>query len=70
MLELRGIRKGSEVLVRSLEDPNLPAQKAVIIRTYPSPSRWCVVRFESGDYAQVEENQVSTTFEEYKKGFD
>ncbi len=70
MLELRGIRKGSEVLVRSLENPNLPAQKAVVIRTYPSPSRWCVVRFESGDYAQVEENQVSTMFEEYKKGFD
>ncbi len=70
MLELRGIRKGSEVLVRSLEDPNLPAQKAVVIRAYPSPSRWCVVRFESGDYAQVEENQVSTMFEVYKKGFD
>ncbi len=70
MLELRGIRKGSEVFIRSIEDPNLPARRAVVIRTYPSPSRWCVVRFESGDYAQVEENQVSTMFEEYKKGFD
>jgi hypothetical protein len=68
MLEERGIRKGIEVLVRDPDAPNLPARKAVVIRTYPRPSRWFVVRFESGDMAQVEENQVSTMFEEYKKG--
>jgi hypothetical protein len=68
MLEERGIRKGIEVLVRDPDAPNLPARKAVVIRTYPRPSRWFVVRFESGDVAQVEENQVSTMFEEYKKG--
>jgi hypothetical protein len=68
MLEERGIRKGVEVLVRDLEAPNLPARKAVVIRTYPRPSRWFVVRYESGDVAQVEENQVTTMFEEYKKG--
>jgi hypothetical protein len=70
MLEIRGIRKGSAVFVRNLDDPHLPARKAVVIRTYPNPSRWCIVRFESGDYAQVEENQVSTMFEEYKRGFE
>ena len=70
MLELRGIRKGIEVLVRDPDDPNLPARKAIVIRTYPSPSRWCVVRYESGDVAQIEENQVTTMFEEYKKKLD
>jgi hypothetical protein len=68
MLEERGIRKGIEVLVRDPDSPNRPARKAVVIRTYPRPSRWFVVRFESGDLAQVEENQVSTMFEEYQKG--
>jgi hypothetical protein len=70
MLELRGIRKGIEVLVRNPDAPHQPAQRAVVIRTYPRPSRWCVVRFESGDYAQVEEDQVTTMFEEYRKGRD
>ncbi|HIG99154.1 MAG TPA: hypothetical protein HA258_01100 [Thermoplasmata archaeon] len=70
MLELRGIRKGIEVLVRNPDAPHQPARRAVVIRTYPSPSRWCVVRFESGDYAQVEEDQVTTMFEEYRKGRD
>ncbi|MBN1860180.1 MAG: hypothetical protein JW840_01830 [Candidatus Thermoplasmatota archaeon] len=68
MLEQRGIRKGVEVLVRNPEAPNLPARKAIVIRTYPRPSRWFVVRYESGDIAQVEETQVTTMFEEYKKG--
>lgn len=67
MLEERGIRKGIEVLVRDPEAPNQPARKAVVIRTYPRPSRWFVVRYESGDVAQVEETQVTTMFEEYKK---
>jgi hypothetical protein len=68
MLEERGIRKGIEVLVRDPTDPRVPARKAVVIRTYPRPSRWFVVKYESGDYAQVEESQVTTMFEEYKKG--
>ncbi len=68
MLEERGIRKGTEVLVRNPDVPNRPARKAVVIRTYPRPSRWFVIRYESGDIAQVEEDQVTTMFEEYKKG--
>jgi ribosomal protein S12 len=68
MLEERGIRKGIEVLVHDPNAPNQPARKAVVIRTYPRPSRWFVVRYESGDMAQVEETQVTTMFEEYKKG--
>jgi len=70
MLELRGIRKGIEVLVHNLENPNLPARKAVVIRTYPRPSRWFVVRYETGDIGQVEETQVTTMFEEYRKNID
>jgi len=69
MLEERGIRKGVEVFVRNPDAPGLPARKAVVIRTYPRPSRWFVVRYESGDYEQVEETQVTTMFEEYNKGF-
>jgi hypothetical protein len=69
MLEERGIRKGVEVLVHNLDAPKLPAKKAVVIRTYPRPSRWFVVRYENGDYAQVEETQVTTMYEEYNKGF-
>jgi hypothetical protein len=69
LLEERGIRKGVEVLVRDPDSPKRPARKAVVIRTYPRPSRWFVVRFESGDYEEVEENQVTTMFEEYNKGF-
>ena len=68
MLEQRGIRKGVEVLVRNPEAPNLPARKAIVLRTYPRPSRWFVVRYETGDIAHVEETQVTTMFEEYKKG--
>ena len=68
MLEERGIRKGIEVLVRYPDAPNRPARKAVVIRTYPRPSRWFVVKFESGDMEQVEETQVTTMYEEYKKG--
>lgn len=69
MLEERGIRKGVEVLVRDPDTPNRPARKAVVIRTYPRPSRWFVVRFESGDYEEVEETRVTTMYEEYNKGF-
>jgi len=68
MLEERGIRIGIEVFVRDPDAPNRPARKAVVIRTYPRPSRWFVVKFESGDMEQVEETQVTTMYEEYKKG--
>jgi hypothetical protein len=67
MLEERGIRKGIEVLVTDPNAPNLPARKAIVLRTYPRPSHWFVVKYESGDIAQVEESQVTTMFEEYKK---
>jgi hypothetical protein len=68
MLEERGIRKGIEVYVQDPDAPNRPARKAIVIRTYPRPSRWFVVKFESGDMEQVEETQVTTMYEEYKKG--
>jgi hypothetical protein len=69
MLEERGIRKGVEVLVTDPDSPRAPPRKAVVINTYPRPSRWFVVRYENGDYAQVEETQVTTMFEEYNKGY-
>jgi hypothetical protein len=68
MLEDRGIRKGIEVLVRSWDQPDAPPRKARVIRTYPYPSRWFVVKYESGDFEQVEESQVTTMFEWYRKG--
>lgn len=68
MLEERGIRKGIEVMIRDANDPDVPARKAVVLRTYPSPSRWCVVKFETGDIEQVEEKQVTTMFEINRKG--
>jgi len=69
MLEDRGIRKGITVMVRDGDDPDIPARKAVVIRIYPAPSNWCVVQYESGDMAQVTENQVTTMFEINKQGF-
>ena len=68
MLEDRGIRKGIEVLVHRVDEPGLPPRRATVIRTYPRPSHWFVVRFESGDMEQVEESQVTTMFEYYRKG--
>lgn len=68
MLETRGIRTGIEVLVQDSEDPDIPARKAIVIRTYPPPSRWFVVKYETGDIAQVEEKQVTTMFEIHRKG--
>ncbi len=67
MLEDRGIRKGVEVLVHS-DEPGLPPRRATVIRTYPPPSHWFVVRYEAGDMAQVEESQVTTMFEVYRHG--
>lgn len=67
MLEDRGIRKGVEVLVRPLDDPDGVPRKGTVVRTYPRPSRWFVVRYESGDMEQVEESQVTTMFEVYRR---
>jgi len=64
MLESRGIRKGVEVLVRDPSDPDLPARRAWVVRTYPHPSQWLVVRYEDGNMEQVQGRQVTTMFEE------
>ena len=67
MLYSRGIRRGVEVFVRDSLDPDLPARKARVVRIYPHPSKWLVVRYEDGNMEQVEENQVTTMFEENRK---
>jgi len=69
MLEDRGIRRGIEVLVKNPVDPDMPVKKAIVVRAYPRPSRWLVVKYESGDMEQVEESQVTTMFEENRKIF-
>ena len=69
MLRERGIRRGVEVFVKSRADPDLPEKKARVINTYPHPSRWLVVRYESGDMDQVEESQITTMFEKNRRGF-
>lgn len=68
MLEDKGIRKGIEVLVKDELDTKLPAKKAIVVRTYPKPSRWLVVKFEDGNIAQVEEKYVTTMFEVNRRG--
>ena len=65
MLSDRGIRKGVEVFVKDREDPDLPMRRAVVINTYPPPSRWLVVQYDSGDVEQVEADQITTMFEEF-----
>jgi len=67
MLEERGIRKGIEVMIQDLDDPAMPARKGIILRTYPKPSHWVVVKYETGDIAQVEEKQITTMFEINRK---
>ena len=47
--------------------PDMPAKKAIVVRAYPRPSRWLVVKYESGDMDQVEESQVTAIFEENRK---
>ena len=69
MLENRGIRRGIEVFVKSNIDPDIPIRKAIVVRTYPRPSRWLVVKYESGDMEQVEEGQVTTMFEVNRREF-
>jgi hypothetical protein len=70
MLEDRGIRRGIEVLVKDPLDPDSPMRKARVVRTYPRPSRWLVVKYEDGNMEQVEGNQITTMFEvNRRKGF-
>ena len=69
MLETRGIRRGIEVFVEDPASPDEPAKRARVIRTYPHPSRWLVVKYETGDIVQVEETQVTTMFEWNRKQF-
>ena len=65
MLSDRGIRKGVEVFVKSRDEPELPMRKAVVINTYPPPSRWLVVQYDNGDFEQVEADQITTMFEDF-----
>ena len=69
MLKDRNIRRGIEVFVKSKIDPGLPERKALVVNTYPHPSIWLVVKYESGDMEQVEENQVTTMFEKNRRIF-
>jgi len=68
MLDERGIRKGIEVFIQNPMNPSMPERKAIVLRTYPRPSRWLVVKYETGDIEQVEESQVTTMFEK-NRGF-
>jgi len=68
MLEDRGVRRGIEVLVKDAVDPDLPVKKARVVRTYPKPSRWLVVKYEDGNMDQVEESQITTMFEVNRRG--
>ena len=69
MLRERGIRRGIEVYVKSLVDPNLPERRARVMNTYPHPSRWLVVKYDDGNMEQVEERQVTTMFEKNRRAF-
>ncbi len=70
MIEGRGIRRGIEVFVRdTFADMSDPGRRAIVVRTYPRPSRWLVVKYESGDMEQVEESQVTTMFEKNRNRF-
>jgi len=68
MLEERGIRRGIEVLVKDPVEPDVPAKKARVVRIYPKPSRWLVVKYDDGNMEQIEESQVTTMFEINRKG--
>ena len=68
MLKERGIRKGIEVLVKDAVETNSPPKKARVIRTYPKPSRWLVVKYDDGNMQQVQESQVTTMFEINRRG--
>ena len=69
MLEARGIRRGIEVLVADVFNTDLPSKKAIVIRTYPKPSSWMVVKYENGDMEQVDETRVTTMFEVHRDNY-
>ena len=69
MLRDRGIRRGVEVFVKSKVDHDSPSRKAIVINTYPHPSRWAVVKYENGDMEQLEEGQITTMFEKNRRIF-
>jgi len=67
MLRDRGIRRGVEVFVKNIAEPDMPARKARVVNTYPPPSTWLVVKYEDGNVVEVEESQVTTMFEVNRK---
>ena len=70
MLRDRGIKRGIEVMVRDAIEPDMPQKKARVVNTYPHPSRWMVVQYEDGNMQEVEESQVTTMFEVYRRGIE
>jgi len=68
MLKERGIRRGIEVFVKDPVNPDLPEKKGRVVNVYPHPSSWLVVQFDDGNMVQVEGQQVTTMFEEARKG--
>ena len=69
MLRDRGIRKGIEVFVKDVENPDRPERRALVVNTYPHPSSWMVVRYENGDKEFVDEWRVTTMFEKNRRIF-
>ena len=68
MLEGGEIRQGMEAFIKDPLGDETSYKKAVVLRKYPKPSRWLVVQYESGDMEHVEETQVTTMFDAYRKG--
>lgn len=68
MLNDRGIRRGIEVFVKDVVNPDIPLRKARVVNVYPHPSRWLVVQYDDGDIVQVEESQITTMFEINRRG--
>jgi len=68
MLNDRGIRRGIEVFVKDVVNPDIPLRKAIVVNVYPHPSRWLVVQYDDGDIVQVEESQITTMFEINRRG--
>ena len=68
MLKDRGIRRGVEVFVKDMLNPDTPERKGRVVNIYPHPSTWLVVEFEDGNMEQVEETQITTMFEINRQG--
>lgn len=68
MFKDKGIRRGIEVFVKNVSDPDIPGRKARVINIYPPPSSWLVVKYEDGNIDQVNEHQVTTMFEINRRG--